>query len=284
MDNISQISSPNSGSFVDYSVIQTLADNDRIINKKITHVGLRDKTTGKNVIYNENDGVKVASGRITDWVVKGKGSSSQSKDIKIASLVPPNVQLTVYGSTYVNVTTSSVSTSGFTVNAFNTSEVNRTVTVMWIAITLVGTKFKSEDISSVGSVSDGMFSDFNVLAKLYQNDSILNRKILQHYFLDYTGSISTRTQEDSQMRFRCGWVTIKDIPPAGTSTGDSKDKAVTFTPGIAPPSVHVTGNNGSVRLATTKPGLGGFTISARNTGKTKRTVDVFWMALVVDSE
>lgn len=283
MDNISQISSSNSGSFVDYSVIQTLAGNDRIINKKITHVGLRDKTTGKNVIYNENDGVKVASGRITDWVVKGKGSSSQSKDIKIASLVPPNVQLTVYGSTYVNVTTSSVSTSGFTVNAFNTSAVNRKVTVMWIAITLVGTKFKSEDISSVGSVSDGMFSDFNVLAKLYQNDKILDRKILKHSFYDYTAN-SWRTEEGSQMRFRCGWVTIKDIPPAGTSTGDSKDKAVTFTPGIAPPSVHVTGNNGSVRLATTKPGLGGFTISARNTGKTKRTVDVFWMALVVDKE
>jgi len=276
MDNVSQIASPNSGSFVDYSVIQDLAGNDRIINKKITHVGLRDKTTGKNVIYNENDGIKVISGRIENWVVGKK--SSETKTVSISSLVPPNVQLTVYGSTWVYATTANVSTTGFTISAFNRYKDSRTVTIAWIAITLVGTSDKSEDISTVGSVSDGMFSDFNVLAKLYQNDKILNRKILQHSFYDYTLN-SWRTAENSQMRIRCGWVRIENIAKSTT-----KAKAITFTDGLAPPSVHVTCNNGWIELSSSAVGLGGFTINAHNRGQKEQGVTVFWMALVVDSE
>jgi hypothetical protein len=278
MDNVSEIASPNTGSFVDYSVIQTLAENDRIINKKITSVRMRDKTTGKNVVYNENDGIKVVSGRIENWAVSK--NSKETKTVSISSsFIPPNVQLTVYGSTWVHATVSDVTKAGFTINAFNHYKERRTVTIAWIAITLVGTDNESRDISTIGSVSDGMFSDFNVLAKLSQNDRILNRKILQHSFHDYTGKVWRTAEGGDSMRFRCGWTKIENIAKSKT-----KAKAITFTDGLAPPSIHVTCNNVSIELSCTAVGLGGFTINAHNRGQKEKDVDIFWMALVVDKE
>lgn len=277
MDNVSDIASPNTGSFVDYSVIQTLAENDRIINKKITSLRMRDKTTGKNVVYNENDGIKIVSGRIENWAVTKHTNESRSVRIS-SSFIPPNVQLTVYGSTWVHATVSDVTKAGFTINAFNHYKERRTVTIAWIAVTLVGTDNESQDVSTIGSVSDGMFSDFNVLAKLSKNDKILNRKILQHSFYDYTGKV-WRTAENSQMRFRCGWARIEKIPKSKTNS-----KAITFTAGLAPPSVHVTCNNGWIELSCTAVGSGGFTINAHNRGQKEQGVTVFWMALVVDKE
>ena len=289
MDNVSDIAPPNTGSFVDYSVIQTLAENDRIINKKITSVRMRDKTTGKNVVYNENDGIRVVSGRIQNWAVSK--NSNETNYISISSsFIPPNVQLTVYGSTWVNATVSNVTKAGFTINAFNHYKERRTVTIAWIAITLVGTDNESRDISTIGSVSDGMFSDFNVLAKLSQNDRILNRKILQHSFYDYTGRATTTpqngpvgvwrtTEGGTPMRFRCGWTRIENIAKSKT-----KAKTITFTDGAAPPSVHVTCNNVSIELSCTRVGSGGFTVNAHNRGQKEKDVDIFWMALVVDKE
>lgn len=136
----------------------------------------------------------------------------------------------------------------------------------------------AKEPDSVGSVSDGQFTDFNVIKKLVGNDTILNDKILKHSFYN-TDSNTWLTEETNRIRIRCFRILMNNCPPKTTT------KRVTFSASAFTPIVHLSHHSGYFRVNAQSVGKDGFTISAYNTHATaKKNVLIYCMLICVDSE
>lgn len=136
MENVMGIPSSNEGTFVDYSIIETLAKNDNIINKKITHVTVVDNYDGHTIYFDEGSKILIKSGRVEGWnITKGKNEQSSTINLGTTNAITPNIQLSVNGSTSVTAVCTNVTNNSFTINAWNRDTTsNKTVDVMWTAI------------------------------------------------------------------------------------------------------------------------------------------------------
>ena len=122
------------GAFADYEVIQSLANNDAYLKGKLTNFTFADDSSGSRVYYNEtqeNIKLRIRCGTFK-WTIPA-GTTKNSTQIKFSSVVPPNVQITVYNTIAVNAVVYHIGTDGFYVQARNNGTTSKTFTIGWTA-------------------------------------------------------------------------------------------------------------------------------------------------------